>query len=70
MRGSLDIPKESWEGDKKSSESIIRHVLQMREELAQMSELVAENQGTAESTQKYWYDQIADPESSRQQTRC
>ena len=31
----------------------------MREKLAQMSELIAENLGTTQSTQKYWYDQTA-----------
>ena len=56
MRGPLDILRESWEASRRSSESVVSHVLMMREKLAQMSELVQENMKKAQQKQKTWYD--------------
>ena len=56
VRGPLDILRESWEASRWSSESVVSHVLMMREKLAQMSELVQENMKKAQQKQKTWYD--------------
>ena len=56
VRGPLDILRESWEASRRSSESVVSHVLMMREKLAQMSELVQENMKKAQQKQKTWYD--------------
>ena len=42
VRGPLDILRETWEVSEKSSESVISHVLNMREKLEKMSELAQE----------------------------
>ena len=59
VRGPLDILRESWEASHRSNESVVSHVLMMREKLAQMSELVQENMKTARQKQKAWYDRNA-----------
>ena len=59
MRGPLDILRESWEASRRSNESVVSHVLMMRERLAQMSELVQENMKRAQQKQKAWYDRNA-----------
>ena len=35
--------KEEWEADKKSDESVLSHVLLVRERMEQMSDLVSKN---------------------------
>ena len=39
----MNVLKESWEADKKSSESIVSYVLSVQEKLDKMAELVEEN---------------------------
>ena len=52
VRGPLDILRETWEVSEKSSESVISHVLNMREKLEKMSELAQENLAAAQVKQK------------------
>ena len=54
MRGSLDVLREEWEASKRSDESVLSHVLLMRERLEEMSELVSENLKGAQKRQKLW----------------
>ena len=42
VRGPLDILKESWEVDKKSSDSVVSYVMMVQERLAQLREIVDE----------------------------
>ena len=59
VRGPLDVLKEVWEADKKSDESVVSHILLVRERLEEMTELVEENVRAAQGQQKKWYDQTA-----------
>ena len=43
----------------KSEESVISHILSIRDKLSKMSELAKENLSTAQKKQKQWYDQRA-----------
>ena len=43
VRGPLDVLREEWEVNKKSNESVLSHILLVRERLEEMSELVSEN---------------------------
>ena len=54
--GSLDILKEGWEASKRVSESVISHVLSLRECLELMSELVKEHMSETQQKQKFWYN--------------
>jgi len=46
-----------WEDDKKSDESVVSHILSVREQMEEMRELVKENIKTAQRRQKKWGDQ-------------
>ena len=59
VRGPLDVLKESWEADKRSSESVVSYVLSVQEKLAKMSALVGKNLTRAQQNQKKWYDRHA-----------
>ena len=59
VRGPLDVLKESWEADKRSSESVVSYVLSVQEKLAKMSALVGENLEKVQQNQKKWYDRHA-----------
>jgi hypothetical protein len=59
VRGPLDVLKESWEGDKKSSESIIEYVLKMRNRIAALQSVAHENQIQSQKQQKTYYDRKA-----------
>ena len=63
VRGPLDILKECWETPTKSSENIISYVLDMREKLEEMSELVRENLQKSQVKQKTWYNRKAREQS-------
>ena len=39
VRGLLDVLREEWEVNKKSDESVLSHILLVRERLEEMSEL-------------------------------
>ena len=59
MRGPLDVFREEWDASKRSDESVLSHILLVRERLEEMSELVSENLKEALKCQKLWYDQNA-----------
>ena len=59
VRGPLDVLKESWEADKRSSESVVSYVRSVQEKLAKMSALVGENLEKVQQNQKKWYDRHA-----------
>ena len=59
VRGPLDVLQESWETNGKVGTDVLNHVIEIREKLASMSELVQVNLGKAQELQKRWYDQTA-----------
>lgn len=59
VRGPLDILRETWETDPKSSESIVSYVMKMRERLSETMEIAQTNLAKAQKRQKKWYDQSA-----------
>ena len=59
VNGPLDVLKHSWEVKDKSEESVISHILSIRDKLSKMSELAKENLSTAQKKQKQWYDRRA-----------
>jgi len=56
VRGPLDMLKEEWKVSEKSDKSVLSYILQVRERIEEMSELVSEN---VKGAQKLWYDQNA-----------
>ena len=56
VRGPLDVLKESWQSGEKSDESVISHVLTVRENLEKMREMADMNLKNAQQQQKRWYD--------------
>ena len=58
--------REEWEESKKSDESVLSHVLRVRERLEEMSELVSENVRGAQKYQNLQYDQNARRERERE----
>ena len=58
-RGPLDVLKETWEGKEKSSQSVMSHILTMRDRMEAMKELMMENMEKVQTIQKKWYDQNA-----------
>ena len=59
MRGPLDVLKESWEGGRKSSESVVSYIVQIREMMDKMRHLVQDNLEQSRNYQKQWYDRPA-----------
>ena len=59
VRGPLDVLKETWERSPKSDDSVVSHVLVMRERMEQMATLVQNNLEKAQKSQKEWYDRHA-----------
>ena len=57
--GPLDVLRETWEADRRSNDSVVSHVLAMREKIASMTDLVRDNLTEAQRKQKRWYDQTA-----------
>ena len=57
VRGPLDILSESWQGRKKSEESVVSHILTIRERLGEMKKMADMNLKKAQQQQKLWYDQ-------------
>lgn len=57
--GTLDVLRETWEARQPSNESVVSHVLAMRDKLSSMAELVKVNLEDAQRKQKTWYDQTA-----------
>lgn len=48
--------RETWEAEQKSEESVISHVISIREKMKRMTGLVRENLTKAQKNQKCWYD--------------
>ena len=59
VRGRLDILRESWEAESKSSESAVSYVLKMRERISQTMEIAQTNLARAQDRQKKWYERNA-----------
>ena len=49
--------REEWEADKKSDQSVLSHILAIRESMEEMTTIVQDNWKKAQSRQKTWYDQ-------------
>ncbi|KAI8513398.1 hypothetical protein Bbelb_100370 [Branchiostoma belcheri] len=56
VRGPLQVVRERWEVESGSKESVISHILKVREKLADMAEMVQQNMKAAQMKQKTWYD--------------
>ena len=50
---------ETWESSSRSNESVVSYVINMREKMDRMTELVQENLAKAQKEQKRWYDKNA-----------
>ena len=59
MRGPLDVLRDAWQEEKCENDSVVSHLLLMRERFEQMSGIVKENLEAAQKLQKRWYDQNA-----------
>ena len=59
VRGPLDVLKEAWAANTRSSESVVSYVLMMQERREKLREIVRENLEDAQATQKEWYDRNA-----------
>ena len=55
MRGPLDVLSESWQADKQSEESVVSHILSMRDRLKKLRSLAGSNLEVAQHKQKKWY---------------
>ena len=51
--------KEEWEADRRSNESVVSHVLSIRERMEEMTDLVKENLMETQKRQKRWYNRTA-----------
>ena len=59
VRGPLDVLKEEREAEKRSDESVVSHILAIRERMEEMTEIVSDNLKEAQQRQKTWYNQTA-----------
>ena len=59
VRGPLDVLKESWQISEKSEESVVSHILSIRNKLEKMKILADANLKEAQQKQKQWYDKNA-----------
>ena len=59
IRGPMAVLKEAWESGKSQDASVVAHVMQIREQLKQMTSLVEQNMEKAQDNQKKWYDRNA-----------
>ena len=59
VRGPLDVLHESWTAREASEESVVSHILSMREKMEKMAGIVKDNLRTAQARQKHWYDRNA-----------
>ena len=51
--------KEEWEAEKHSDQSVVSHILAIRERMDEMTEIVKDNMKEAQQQQKTWYDKTA-----------
>ena len=61
MRGPLDVLREEWTGEAAEEVPVAAHVVEMRDRLQQMTDLVQENAQKAQQRQKASYDRGARP---------
>jgi len=59
IRGPLDILRESWEAEKKTEESVVSHILSIRDKMEKMAELAQKHLFSSQKAQNQWYDQTA-----------
>ena len=59
VRGPLDVLKEVWTGDRGTAVPVATHVVEIRERLAEMTQLVSENAAKSQQKQRRYYDQGA-----------
>ena len=59
VRGPLDVVRKLWESSSRSTESVVSHILSIREKLEKMTDVVGENVQEAQRHQKVWYDRHA-----------
>ena len=59
VRGPLDVLKEEWTGDRGTAVPVATHVVEMRERLAEMTQLVSANAAKSQQKQRRYYDQGA-----------
>lgn len=64
VRGPMDVLREAWEGPgTPKTRSIVADVLQVRDKMEEMAELVRTNLGQAQGQQKAWFDKAAQQRS-------
>ena len=59
VKGPLDLVYDTWTDEYKEDENLLKYVLEMRDKLSAMSEVVKENIATQQERQKYYYDKKA-----------
>ena len=59
VRGPLDVIKETWVAKDNSNDSVVSHILAMRDKMDLMSKAMRESLEEAQKKQKTWYDQNA-----------
>ena len=59
MNGPLDVLKNTWDAGGPGEDSVVSHILSIREKLAIMTELVKNNLSNARERQCKWYDHNA-----------
>ena len=56
VRGPMAVLKEAWESAESQDTSVVAHIMQIREQLQEMADLVHENMVQSQANQKRWYD--------------
>ena len=59
VRGPLAILKESWTGELHEGENVVEYVLNAREKMSKMADVVQENLTKSQTRQKTYYDKTA-----------
>ena len=59
VRGPLDVIKETWVAKSNSNDSVISHILAMRDKMDLMTKVVHDSLEEAQMKQKTWYDRNA-----------
>ena len=59
VRGPMAVLREAWESGKSQDASVVAHVVQIREQLQQMTDLVEQNMEKAQANQKKWLPEVA-----------
>ena len=56
VRGPIDVLRERWTGDKEAAVLVNTYVVEMRQRLADMAQLVAEHSSRSQEKEKLYYD--------------